>query len=61
MPNSIVSERVVVDASMITSRGAGTAVDFGLMIVEKLFSHEKAAEISTLGLCVNIRFPKGLR
>lgn len=46
MPDSIASERVVVDASVITSRGAGTAVDFGLMIVEKLFSHEKAAEIA---------------
>lgn len=39
-------ERVVVDANLITSRGAGTAHDFGLMLVERLFSPEKALEIA---------------
>jgi len=38
-------QRVVVDGRMITSRGAGTALDFGLTLVEKLFSPERAAEI----------------
>lgn len=39
------SSSVVVDERIITSRGAGTAVDFALALVEKLVSHEKAAEI----------------
>lgn len=42
----IANERVVVDGNIITSRGAGTALDFGLMLVEKLVSKEKAAEIA---------------
>jgi 4-methyl-5(b-hydroxyethyl)-thiazole monophosphate biosynthesis len=39
------SETVVVDGHIVTSRGAGTALDLGLCLVEKLFSHEKAFEI----------------
>lgn len=39
-------ERVVVDGTVITSRGAGTALDFGLQLVEKLVSPEKAAEVA---------------
>lgn len=31
------SERVVVDGALVTSRGAGTALDFGLALVETLF------------------------
>jgi 4-methyl-5(b-hydroxyethyl)-thiazole monophosphate biosynthesis len=42
----IAGERVVVDGKLITSRGAGTALDFGLQITEKLFSAEVAREIS---------------
>ncbi|HVU35045.1 MAG TPA: DJ-1 family glyoxalase III [Opitutaceae bacterium] len=38
-------ERVVADGPILTSRGAGTAVDFGLFLVEKLFSRERSAEI----------------
>jgi protein deglycase len=38
-------ERVVVDGRIITSRGAGTALVFGLELVKALFSPEKAAEI----------------
>lgn len=38
-------DRVVVDGKMITSRGAGTALDFGLTLIERLFTPEKAAEI----------------
>lgn len=40
------NERVVVDGNLLTSRGAGTALDFGLLLVEKLFSAEKAEEVS---------------
>ena len=46
LPRLVAAERVVVDGHVITSRGAGTALDFGLILVEKLFSAEKAIEIS---------------
>jgi len=39
-------ERVVVDGKIITSRGAGTALDLGFVLVEMLFSAEKAREIA---------------
>lgn len=39
-------ERVVADGRILTSRGAGTALDFGLLLVEKLFSIDKAQQIS---------------
>jgi protein deglycase len=42
----LAAERVVVDDRLITSRGAGTALDFGLVLVEKLFSSEKAADVA---------------
>ncbi|PTX91114.1 DJ-1 family glyoxalase III [Opitutus sp. ER46] len=45
LPAILADERVVADGRILTSRGAGTAIDFGLMLVEKLFSPEKAAEI----------------
>lgn len=38
-------EAVIVDGNIVTSRGAGTALDFGLCLVEKLFSTEKAFEV----------------
>ncbi len=47
LPGVLSGERVVVDGKIITSRGAGTALDFGLTLVEKLFSPEKAREIAT--------------
>lgn len=46
LPRLLADERVVVDGHIITSRGAGTALDFGLIIVEKLLSRERSAEIS---------------
>ncbi len=46
LPGLLEGERVVVDGRMITSRGAGTALDFGLELVAALFSAEKSAEIS---------------
>jgi len=36
---------VVVDGNVLTSRGAGTALTFGLAIVERLVSKEKAMKI----------------
>lgn len=42
----LADERVVRDGHIITSRGAGTALDFGLALVAALVSPEKSAEIS---------------
>lgn len=42
----LAEQRVVVDGRLITSRGAGTAVDFGLEVVRNLFSPIKSQEIS---------------
>jgi 4-methyl-5(b-hydroxyethyl)-thiazole monophosphate biosynthesis len=39
-------ERVVRDAHLLTSRGAGTALDFGLALVAALVSPERSAEIA---------------
>lgn len=39
-------ERTVEDGPIITSRGAGTAVDFGLVLVRRLYGEAKAAEIA---------------
>ncbi len=46
LPDLLAHERTVVDGRLLTSRGAGTALDFGLLLVEKLFSPEKAREIA---------------
>jgi len=43
---SAVEGRVVIDGRVITSRGPGTAMEFALNIVEKLFSRTKAQEIA---------------
>jgi protein deglycase len=49
--NEIIADQpVVVDGSIVTSQGAGTAVDFGLKIIELLTNAERAAEIS-LSIC----------
>lgn len=47
----LTNERVVADGPILTSRGAGTAIDFGLFLVEKLFSPERSAEIGR-SICV---------
>lgn len=39
-------QRVVVDGRLITSRGAGTALDFGLELVARLFSPALAREVA---------------
>jgi len=39
------AEPVVVDGNLVTGRGAGTAVDFALMLVELLYGREKVQEV----------------
>lgn len=46
LPAILKSERVVVDGKLITSRGAGTAIDFALKLVELLVSPAKSREIA---------------
>lgn len=46
LPAVLSAERVVTDGKITTSRGAGTAVDFGLHLVTLLCGPEKSAEIS---------------
>jgi 4-methyl-5(b-hydroxyethyl)-thiazole monophosphate biosynthesis len=40
------SERVVIDENLITSRGAGTALEFGFALVECLVGKNVAAEVA---------------
>jgi hypothetical protein len=42
----LLNERVVVDRRLVTSRGAGTAFDFGLSLVEHLVSLEMASSVA---------------
>lgn len=44
---SATGERVALDGNIITSRGAGTAVEFGLALIAKLHGETAAAEVST--------------
>ncbi|RXK56509.1 DJ-1/PfpI family protein [Oleiharenicola lentus] len=46
LPAILAHEKVITDGKITTSRGAGTAVDFGLHLVALLTSPEKAADIS---------------
>ncbi len=46
LPEIVADRRVVADGNILTSRGAGTAIDFGLLLVEKLVSPDKAGEIA---------------
>lgn len=46
LPGVLLDERIVTDARITTSRGAGTAVEFGLHLIALLASKEKAEEIS---------------
>lgn len=45
LPFILAHERVVADGKILTSRGAGTALDFGLLLIEKLFSAEQSRAI----------------
>ncbi|HMD61278.1 MAG TPA: DJ-1 family glyoxalase III [Opitutaceae bacterium] len=46
LPGALLGERVVADGRMVTSRGAGTAVDFALVLVEKLFGPASSADVA---------------
>jgi protein deglycase len=47
LPNvELLDAPVVVDGNCITSRGAGTAVEFSLTLVEQLYGKEKAREMA---------------
>ncbi len=43
--NESIESRVVVDGNCITSRGPGTALEFALALVERLYGEEKAREV----------------
>jgi 4-methyl-5(b-hydroxyethyl)-thiazole monophosphate biosynthesis len=46
LPSAQCGERVLVDGLIITSRGAGTALEFGLSLVDRLFGEAKEEEIA---------------
>lgn len=46
LPEALASERVVEDGPLITSRGAGTALEFGLALVRRLFDDARAREVA---------------
>lgn len=47
LPGALAAEPVVEDGALITSRGAGTAIEFGLVLVRRLFGAARAEEIAT--------------
>ena len=54
MPNLLENEDVVIDGTIVTSRGAGTSVPFALALVEKLCGYEKALKIAH-SICTGIK------
>jgi 4-methyl-5(b-hydroxyethyl)-thiazole monophosphate biosynthesis len=46
LPQALAAERVVEDGHIVTSRGAGTALEFGLALVRRLCGPAKAEEIA---------------
>jgi 4-methyl-5(b-hydroxyethyl)-thiazole monophosphate biosynthesis len=46
LPESLLKERVVEDGNLITSRGAATAVEFGLALVRRLCGEAVVAEVA---------------
>jgi 4-methyl-5(b-hydroxyethyl)-thiazole monophosphate biosynthesis len=46
LPSILANERIVTDGKITTSRGAGTAVEFGLHLVSLITGPEKSADIS---------------
>ncbi len=51
LPGLEPAEKVIVDRRIVTSRGAGTALEFALVLIEQLFSPARAAEVSR-SICV---------
>ena len=46
LPGAQMGERVLEDGLVMTSRGAGTALEFGLAMVDRLFGEAKEEEIA---------------
>jgi len=46
LPQALAGEKVVEDGNIITSRGAGTAMDFGLALVRRLCGEAAAAQVA---------------
>lgn len=46
LPAILSQERVVLDGRILTSRGAGTSLDFGLRLIEVLVSPDKSREVA---------------
>jgi protein deglycase len=46
LPQALAGREVVEDGEVITSRGAGTALAFGMVLVRHLFGEAKAIEVS---------------
>lgn len=46
LPQALSGREVVEDGNLITSRGAGTALSFGLALVRRLFGDAKAQEVA---------------
>jgi protein deglycase len=46
LPHRLAEERVVEDGLIVTSRGAGTAIDFGLALVRRLFGQSVADDVA---------------
>ena len=46
LPTARAAERVVEDGLLITSRGAGTALDFGFALVRRLFGEGKTRKVA---------------
>lgn len=46
LPDALTDDLVIEDGNIITSRGAGTALSFGLALVARLFDEDKSQEIA---------------
>ena len=46
LPSILAGERTVVDGRVLTGRGAGTSLDFALLLITALVSPEKSAEVA---------------
>jgi 4-methyl-5(b-hydroxyethyl)-thiazole monophosphate biosynthesis len=51
LPQALAQEKVVVDGPLITSRGAGTALEFGLELVRQLAGDAAAQEVAKAIMC----------